>query len=1089
MQNIFKFVTNQPFRQMQKTYIRLVLLLLSSISFSTVILSQEQENLKELFIEAESYFLFEEYNDAMPLYQRILRIEPNNFNVIYKVGICYLNDIYLKDKSISYLEKASEHINLRYKQDNYKEKQAPIEVHYYLGRAYHVNNRLDDAIASYSKFKKLADPEEFDFDMVDDDIKACNVAKEMKNSPVFFSPKNIGSPVNTRFEEINPVISGDGKILAFTRRLQFYDAVFITEKDENGNWKEPYNLTPDFGIDGNTFTTGISYFGDELFLYRSDDYDGNIYTSKKTTNSWTAIEKLNDHINTKYWESHASPSADGQYLYFSSNRAGGYGGLDIYKSKKGSNGDWGAAVNLGPVINTPANDDTPFIGNEGHSLFFSSQNHGTMGDYDIYLSNLRSDGTWDKPRNMGYPVNSTDVNTFYAPLGVNAFGLFSLYDQETTLGMSDIYIIEVYNEMIPRSFTVTGSIESSTTETIPFDGLKILLLDTETNEIVSSSTISEAGEFSVDAQQGDYQLVVEGEGIEKYSEDISLKVNQTEATVVLPAIALVPSTDASATVVPVVPVPKKQQILVKNDFYTVTDSSTIPIELIVPKGNNLVIRIFVSDSLISEAELESVRRRFTYFYKPQPGENILQFIAEDKEGNISSTEVNVIYYQQEKEIPDEITEEELKGPETGIQAAFLIAVSSAELRTYLEGLNMEDFDDYYELYEHLIANAADGGYSKEDVDKVFAIFFSQKNINDFDQELMSTGIQSTNEWAFVRDSSLIPLEFVSGLEEKQLLAPDILTASLLGVVIESNPSGMEVYRELINFSKSDSVLSEEEIVNLDEFEAWEVFSSLNNVDAIGTLRLAATTLDLNYLHQSLLIASDVELRDYVMSLNFEDQYIFTAIDLTKHLFQAEPFHEYSAEQLIEALELIKANKDLYLIQFKEILTQQSSGSLKSELFQAELEEENIQSYEGLINYLINQSEFTNYSRENVYSLLLSLIDIEDVNEFADKITSFNYSRINEALADTSLQSFSNPLELIQYLLAVSQKFNFADTDINNLLIRMILEKGINEKLSKDYEDKMGKFWRERKFITTIILVNILLLILILMYILRRKSNS
>ncbi|MBA7702339.1 hypothetical protein ES703_111103 [subsurface metagenome] len=105
-------------------------------------------------------------------------------------------------------------------------------------------------------------------------------------------------------------------------------------------------------------------------MYRSDNYDGNIYSSKLVGDNWGRLIKLNFNINTKFWESHATPSPDGQYLYFTSNRTGGYGGLDIYKSKKGAKGEWGSAVNLGPVINSPYNEDTPFLSNEGYTIFF-----------------------------------------------------------------------------------------------------------------------------------------------------------------------------------------------------------------------------------------------------------------------------------------------------------------------------------------------------------------------------------------------------------------------------------------------------------------------------------------------------------------------------------------------------------------------------------------------------------------------------------------------------------------------------------------------------------------------------------------------
>jgi Tol biopolymer transport system component len=115
------------------------------------------------------------------------------------------------------------------------------------------------------------------------------------------------------------------------RRLQFYDAVFITEK-VNGRWSEPVNLTSYFAVDGNTYVTGISYDGDELYVYRSDDYDGNIYVSRKSKGQWSKLQKLNENINTKYWESHASVSEDGRTLYFTSNRKGGYGVL-IFTSR------------------------------------------------------------------------------------------------------------------------------------------------------------------------------------------------------------------------------------------------------------------------------------------------------------------------------------------------------------------------------------------------------------------------------------------------------------------------------------------------------------------------------------------------------------------------------------------------------------------------------------------------------------------------------------------------------------------------------------------------------------------------------------
>ena len=126
-----------------RIFSQLCLPVLLVFSLSLKIYSQDNSDPKDWFVEAESYFLFEEYKDALPLYQRILSVDPENYNVIYKVGICYLNDIYKKEKAIQYLEKAVKNVTHNFKQNNYKERQAPLEAYYYLGKAYHVNNMLD----------------------------------------------------------------------------------------------------------------------------------------------------------------------------------------------------------------------------------------------------------------------------------------------------------------------------------------------------------------------------------------------------------------------------------------------------------------------------------------------------------------------------------------------------------------------------------------------------------------------------------------------------------------------------------------------------------------------------------------------------------------------------------------------------------------------------------------------------------------------------------------------------------------------------------------------------------------------------------
>ena len=158
-------------------------------------------------------------------------------------------------------------------------------------------------------------------------------------------------------------------------------------------WGTPRNMTLDLVVDGNCTTLSLSYSGDELYLFKDVDHVGNIYVSNYKNGKWSPMRKLNANINTQHYETHACVSADGTKLFFSSNRAGGYGDLDIYVSERVPGGDWGPATNLGPNINSRFNENTPFVTTDGNTLYFSSEGHNTMGGYDIFFSQKQSDGT------------------------------------------------------------------------------------------------------------------------------------------------------------------------------------------------------------------------------------------------------------------------------------------------------------------------------------------------------------------------------------------------------------------------------------------------------------------------------------------------------------------------------------------------------------------------------------------------------------------------------------------------------------------------------------------------------------------------
>ncbi|GAH43755.1 unnamed protein product, partial [marine sediment metagenome] len=271
-------------------------------------------------------------------------------------------------KGIPYLEEASQNTTLKYKSKSIKEKQAPWHSFFYLGKAYRINNQLDKALEAYNNFRNMPDFEDnYNLNLVDNEISSCGKAKIIQDIPVKIKETNPGEPINNSSANYNPVLSQDENTIVFMTDLKFYNAIYQSKKI-NGQWTEPENITPQVGSDGDAVPTSLSYDGKELFLVKGSNNNRDIYVSKFKDGWWTNMEPLGDNINSNHAETHASVSSDGYTLYFTSNRKGGEGELDIYSSKKMENGQWGPAKNLGPKINTIYNEETPFLSSDGRIL-------------------------------------------------------------------------------------------------------------------------------------------------------------------------------------------------------------------------------------------------------------------------------------------------------------------------------------------------------------------------------------------------------------------------------------------------------------------------------------------------------------------------------------------------------------------------------------------------------------------------------------------------------------------------------------------------------------------------------------------------
>jgi tetratricopeptide (TPR) repeat protein len=402
--------------------------------------AQDNKTLQDTFLEAEFFFMNEDYSDAIINYLQLYEKLPDNANLAYCIGVCYLNIPGKKNLSVDYLETASKNMAAKHKEGTITQIAAPYDALYDLGKAYRINFMFDKAKDAFVKFLGTLLPDDREnIDFIKHEIEVCDMAKILIAKPVSFTEENLGERFNDEKSNFNPVISADGKSFAYMVSLKFYDAVMYSRL-VNGKWTEPLNITPELQIDGDFYISSLSADGKLLFLSKDDNYNSDILMSSFISNSWSKANKLNKNINTKYWESHASLSEDGNQLTFASDRPGGFGGLDIYISHK-VNGDWGAAVNLGPEINTQFNEDRPFIINNGKTLFFSSQGHENIGGFDIFRSDLQSNGLWSKPKNLGYPVNTPDDDLFFMPVGDGKSGYLSKFKESGGFGKEDIYRI------------------------------------------------------------------------------------------------------------------------------------------------------------------------------------------------------------------------------------------------------------------------------------------------------------------------------------------------------------------------------------------------------------------------------------------------------------------------------------------------------------------------------------------------------------------------------------------------------------------------------------------------------------------------
>ena len=489
---------------------------------------------EDMFVEAAEYMIAEEYQEALPVLLDLQKKGFSGANITYRIGECYVNLKGQKTKAIPFLKEATKKISRSYSGNDLAEDTAPARSLLLLGIAYRVLYDFDNAVRSFTAYLEALDETDTDNRAVAKfHIERCMNARELIASPAKIYPDTLPDLINTEFSNYNPVVTHDEKQLFYMDQLKFYDALMRSVKPDTA-WQAPVNLTPRIKSDGDHVLTGLSSDGRIMLLNAYDPYmSGDIFITEYIGGEWSGIQKLNGNINTRFNETHASFSPDGQTILFTSDRRGGSGGLDIYRSVKKEEGDWGVAENLGPVINSPLNEESPFMTGDGKTLFFSSQGHYNMGGYDIFMSSLNDSGTWLSPVNPGYPLNTTDDDVFFFPLDSGTTGYAARMTANSARQDIIRYRIAAFGN--PARFRVSGTIKQQPGTEQESEDLTVFFVDNSTLDTVSSGKVSPEGAFDGKLSAGNFTVGFRGNDSVYLRRKLDIPVNFPQELLVMNA--------------------------------------------------------------------------------------------------------------------------------------------------------------------------------------------------------------------------------------------------------------------------------------------------------------------------------------------------------------------------------------------------------------------------------------------------------------------------------------------------------------------------------------------------------------------------
>lgn len=403
---------------------------------------------------------FANYKQALGIWTLLLKENPDNANINYKVALCYFFSYDEQLKALPYFKKAIQSTIGTYAFDDSEEQAAPYMSLYFLGQTLLENNQPDSALKYFNMYQ---DRHALNAVSTERGISMSINAKNAEKNPRNVKLKNLNAKINSLAAETNPVVTINNTLMFFSSRKKSGQDIsgntgdiYMCSKD-GAEWNEPIPFP--FNTSEDEAPLSISIDGMTLYFktFKNGNYD--LYKSDFKNNAWTKPEALKN-LNSPSNEEGLSISADGKTIYLSSDR-NKTTGFDIYKSTKSEKGDWSEPVLLNSAVNSPFDEISPYLTPDGLTLFFSSNFSASkgLGGFDIYYTELKG-SNWSYPQNMGYPINksrndlnyyvaSNDKRYFSALTQNNSYDLFEIegggFDFEAIAANTDV--VTITNEM------------------------------------------------------------------------------------------------------------------------------------------------------------------------------------------------------------------------------------------------------------------------------------------------------------------------------------------------------------------------------------------------------------------------------------------------------------------------------------------------------------------------------------------------------------------------------------------------------------------------------------------------------------------